>query len=106
VLIVRGSPPRILEVDEKQHFNAYRAATLRHHKDDVPLAFEADLWVARSIFKTRLEGGGFGRPVPPLFPGEGGRHHQCTFRDALTDIPAPYHGSAPTLRIADFEVKD
>ena len=28
------------------------------------------------------------------------------FRDALTDILAPDYGFAPTLRIADFEVKD
>jgi hypothetical protein len=106
VLVVPGSPPRILEVDEKQHFNAYRAMTLRRYKDDVRLAFNADLWIARSDTKTKLEGGGFGRPVPPLFPGDGGRHRQRAFRDALTDILAPHHGFAPTLRIADFEVKD
>lgn len=106
VLLVPGSPPRILEVDEKQHFNAYRAATLRRYKDDVPLAFDADLWIIRSDAKTKLEGGGFGRPVPPLFPGEGGRHRQRAFRDALTDILAPHHGFTPTLRIADFEVKN
>ena len=68
-----GSPPRILEVDEKQHFNAYRSATLRRYKDDVPLAFNADLWIARSDAKPKLEGGGFSRPIPPLFPGVGGR---------------------------------
>ena len=106
VLVVPGSPPRILEVDEKQHFNAYRAATLLRYKDDVPLAFDADLWIARSDAKAKLEGGGFGRPMPPLFPGEGGRHRQRAFRDALTDILAPDYGFAPTLRIADFEVKD
>jgi hypothetical protein len=79
VLVVPGSPPRILEVDEKQRFNAYRAAALRGYKDDVPLAFDADLWIARSDAKAKLEGGGFGRPMPPLFPGEGGRHRQRAF---------------------------
>lgn len=44
--------------------------------------------------------------MPPLFPGEGGRHRQRAFRDALTDILAPGYGFAPTLRIADFEVED
>ncbi|WP_230533277.1 hypothetical protein [Microvirga roseola] len=29
VLIVPGSPPRVLEVAEKHHFNAYRAALRR-----------------------------------------------------------------------------
>jgi hypothetical protein len=106
VLVLPGSPPRILEVDEKQHFNAYRSATLRHYKDDVPLAFDADVWIARSDAKLKLEGGGFGRPMPPLFPSDGGRHRQRAFRDALTDILAPRYGFAPTLRIADFEVKD
>jgi hypothetical protein len=106
VLVAPGSPPRILKVDEKQHFNAYRAMTLRRYKDDVPLAFDAGLWIARSDAKTKLEGGGFGRPKPPLFPGEGGRHRQRAFRNALTAILAPHHGFAPTLRIADFEVKD
>jgi hypothetical protein len=43
VLVVPGSPPFILEVDEKQHFNVYRAMTLRRYKGDVPLAFDADL---------------------------------------------------------------
>jgi hypothetical protein len=28
------------------------------------------------------------------------------FRDALTDILAPHHDFAPTLRTADFDVKD
>jgi hypothetical protein len=56
VLVVPGSPPRILEVDEKQHFNAYRATTLRRYKDDVPLAFDADLWIARSDAKTKTRG--------------------------------------------------
>ncbi len=106
VLVLPGSPLRILEVDEKQHFNAYRSATLRHYKDDVPLAFDADVWIARSDAKLKLEGGGFGQPMPPLFPSDGGRHRQRAFRDALTDILAPRYGFAPTLRIADFEVKD
>ena len=44
--------------------------------------------------------------MQPLFPGEGARHRQRAFRDALTDILAPDYGFAPTLRIAHFEVKD
>jgi hypothetical protein len=101
-----GEPPRILEVDEKQHFNAYRARTLRHYIAKVPLAFDADIWIERSQAKKRLEGGGFGAPKPPLFPGDGGRHRQRAFRDALCDILPLQHGWQPTLRVADFEVAD
>ena len=68
VLEIPGESPRILEVDESQHFNEYRARTLRHYLDQVRLAFPAQAWIAHSNQKTRLEGGGFGKPKPPLFP--------------------------------------
>jgi len=106
VLVCDGQPPRILEIDEKQHFNHYRASTLRHYMTMVPLAFAPTVWLERSMTKSRLEGGGFAAPRPPLFPGEGGRHRQRAFRDALCDILPPEHGFAPTLRIAHFEVED
>jgi hypothetical protein len=99
-----GEPPRILEFDEKQHFNHYRARTLSLYADTLPLAFPVEAWLTASKRKKRLEGGGFGTPKPPLFPGEGGRHRQRAFRDALCDILPPDHGFLPTLRIADFEV--
>lgn len=44
--------------------------------------------------------------MPLLFPGEGGCHHQRTFRDTLTDTLAPDYGFTPTLRIVDVEVMD
>jgi hypothetical protein len=106
ILTVRGKSPRVLEVDEKQHFNAFRATTLRRYLGKVPIAFDGGLWLEHCDRKKRLEGGGFARPKPPLFPGDGGRHRQRAFRDALCDILPPEHEFAPTLRIADFEVKD
>jgi hypothetical protein len=106
VLQRHGELPRILEFDEKQHFNHYRAVTLGFYAGAVPLAFPAELWIAQSKQKTRLEGGGFAKPKPPLFPGEGGRHRQRAFRDALCDILPPQYGFLPTLRIADFEVQE
>ena len=106
VLVVEGSLPRILEVDERQHFNEFRARTLRHYEGKIPLAFDAAAWIERSMQKQRLEGGGFAKPKPPLFPGENGRHRQRAFRDALADILPLEHGLAPTLRIGDFEVRD
>lgn len=106
VLVKRGHPPKILEVDETQHFNEYRAMTLRAYPRSVRIGFPKAKWIARSEDKQKLEGGGFGRPRPPLFPGAGGRHRQRAFRDALADIVPLAYGWAPTLRIADFEVND
>jgi hypothetical protein len=105
ILEKRGQPARVLEVDEVQHFNPYRATTLRAYPRSVALAFSKRTWIASCAQKTRLEGVGFGRPCPPLFPGQGGRHRQRAFRDALADIVPLAHGWAPTLRIADFEVE-
>jgi len=95
---------RVFEFDESQHFNHFRAATLRRYADTVPLAFDPAAWIARSNQKQRLEGGGFGRPKPPLFAGEHGRHRQRAFRDALADIVPLEHEYAPTLRISEYEV--
>jgi hypothetical protein len=99
-----GDAPRVLEVDESQHFNRYRALTLRRYPKDAQVAFPMDRWIEQSERKTRLEGGGFGRPRPPLFPAEHGRHIQRAFRDMLADLLPPEHGYRPTLRIGDFEV--
>lgn len=104
VLVVNGHR-RILEVDEKQHFNHFRVQTLIHYAGDIPVAFPTAHWVAAGEAKNKLEGGGFGNPRPPLFPAAGGRHQQRAFRDALADILPPQYGWQPTLRIADFEVK-
>jgi hypothetical protein len=103
VLKVDSSAPRIIEVDEEQHFNHYRARTLRLYSD-APLAFDPEVWIEYSDAKRRLEAGGFSKPKPPLFPGDGGRHRQRAFRDALCDIVPLCHGFEPTLRIAYFEV--
>jgi hypothetical protein len=71
----------------------------------VKVAFDRGAWLRACDAKVRLEGGGFARPCPPLFPEVGGRHRQRAFRDALTDALPAVHGWAPTLRIADFEVE-
>lgn len=103
-ILVVGGEPRILEVDETQHFNRFRALTLRRYAGQIPLAFPAADWIAAGEAKKRLEGGGFGKPRPPLFPEDGGRHRQRAFRDALADILPGEHEWLPTLRVADFEV--
>jgi len=101
-----GEAPRIIEVDEKQHFNQYRALTLLQYPKRLTLAFDLDVWLQHCQQKRRLEGGGFARPRPPLFPGQDGRHKQRAFRDALADLLPSEHGFLPTLRIAHFEVED
>lgn len=94
----------VFELDETQHFNAFRATTLRMYPAGLLLAFDKQAWIRRCDRKTRLEGGGFAAPKPPLFPGDNGRHKQRAFRDALCDILPPEHGFLPTLRVGDFEV--
>jgi hypothetical protein len=79
-VLVTTTGSRILEVDEIQHFNAYRAATLSHYVGRIPLAFDPASWIEHSNAKERLEGGGFAKPKPPLFPGDGLRRQ--------------YHGSS------------
>jgi len=105
VLVGRGEQPRIIEVDESQPFNRYRAITIRAYPRSACVAFDGQAWLAACDSKQRLEGGGFGKPRPPLFPGDGGRHRQRAFRDALADLLPAVHGWLPTLRIADFEVE-
>jgi hypothetical protein len=104
VLDAGDDAPRILEVDETQHFNRYRALTLGRYPAEVQVAFPIERWIEQSEKKTRLEGGGFGKPKPPLFPAEYGRHAQRAFRDMLADLLPLEHGWKPTLRIGDFEV--
>jgi hypothetical protein len=100
------STVRVIEVDESQHFNCFRAQTLRHYPPDLNIAFSAPRWIEESEKKLKLEGGGFAKPRPPLFPQDGGRHQQRAFRDALADILPSEYGFAPTLRLAYFEVQD
>lgn len=107
ILEVAGAPPRILEVDERQHFNQPRATTLRRYPERLALGFPRDLWLERSAASRRTLTGtsGFDAPRPPLFREPGGRHLQRAFRDSLTDVLPELHGWAPTLRIAFFEVR-
>lgn len=53
---------RIIEVDESQHFNRFRAMTLESYDDHTPVAFDVSLWLEECRRKTRLEGGGFAKP--------------------------------------------
>lgn len=95
----------VLEVDEKQHFNAFRYASLELYPRNTEIRFPLDSWKEASRRKTRLEGGGFARPRPPLFGMDNGRHRQRAFRDALADLLPPLHGWGPTIRIAHFELE-
>jgi hypothetical protein len=99
------SPPRIVEVDESQHFNCYRGMTLRLYPAELQLAFDRKTWIDHSQAEPRQKAGKWAVPKPPLFPGAGGRHLQRAFRDALADILPLDYGFLPTLRIADFEVE-
>ncbi|WAL71580.1 hypothetical protein OU787_08720 [Kitasatospora sp. YST-16] len=97
---------QVLEVDERQHFTAARATSLEHYPPGALLGFEVAAWLERSReLSGREPGGGFARPRPPLFPGDGGRHRQRAFRDALADLLPPEYGWLPTIRISDTEAE-
>lgn len=68
-------------------------------------AFPRRVWLEAAEKGRAHRGGGWAAPKPPLFPMAGGRNLQRAFRDALADLLPPLHGFAPTLRIADFEVR-
>jgi hypothetical protein len=100
----RGRQWRIVEVDESQHFNPFRALTLELTRQ-IPVAYPRRDWLEAARAGRMASGGGWAAPKPPLFPMAGGRHRQRAFRDALADVLPAVHGWAPTLRIADFEVE-
>ena len=105
VMFCPNPAPRIVEVDESQHFNCHRGITLRLYPTELRLAFDCKTWTDHSKDEPRQKSGGWAKPKPPLFPDPGGRHLQRAFRDALADILPPDYGFLPTLRIADFEVE-
>lgn len=100
----RGKAWRLIEFDEAQHFNEYRALTLSFYPEDCPLGFPRDVWLTASRRGSLIGPPGYWSPKPPVFPMDGGRHRQRAFRDALADLLPPLHDFGPTLRIADFEV--
>lgn len=105
VLTYPDGQRQIVEIDERQHFTAARATTLECYPREARLGFDAALWLARSReLSGREPGGGFAKPRPPLFPGDGGRHRQRAFRDALADLLPPEHGWLETVRISDQEI--
>jgi hypothetical protein len=104
ILEIKGHAPRIVEIDEPQHFNAFRSATIRRYPRNFPVAFDQQQWARWGDRVRTLSGVGFGKPRPPLFPNPGGRHLQRAFRDVLCDLLPPLFGYAPTLRIAEWEV--
>ncbi|MEY9963356.1 hypothetical protein ABIA33_001389 [Streptacidiphilus sp. MAP12-16] len=104
VLTYADGQQQILEVGEQQHFTGARALTLEYYQATLKLGFDATQWQARSHARTGLEpGGGFAKPKPPLFPGDGGRHRQRAYRDALADLLPAEHGWLPTVRISDTQ---
>jgi hypothetical protein len=62
------SPPRIIEVDESQHFNCYRGKTLGLYPAELQLAFDRKTWLTarRPSHCKSQEGGQHGNL--PSFP--------------------------------------
>ena len=106
VVVTYGDGRRqAVEFDESQHFTAARATTLGLY-EGIPVCFDVAAWDRRCADRSGREpGGGFARPCPPLFPGEGGRHQQRAFRDFLADLLPPQRGWLPTMRVSDQEAQ-
>ena len=92
VMVLTDGRSVIVEVDEVQHFTPPRARSLALYPNNVLTGFDREVWRRRSEVATKLRGAGFGRPCPPLFPGQGGRHLQRAYRDALADLLPSMHG--------------
>jgi len=97
ILELKGQGPRIVEIDEPQHFNAFRSATLWRYPHNLPAAFDQHQWAASGNQVKTLSGVGFGKPCPPLSEPFGMR--SAIFSRRCT-------ANAPTLRIAECEVAD
>jgi hypothetical protein len=106
VLAYPDGTQQFLEVDERQHFNPWRALTLDHYPIDTPLGFPREVWKERALSTPPRSGGGWARPKPPLFPEPGGRHQQRAFRDMVADLLPSQYGFRPTLRVSDRDVTE
>jgi hypothetical protein len=87
-----------LELDEMQ------LAPPPHHQpallsDDLPLAFGKRKGSSRCGLESRLEGGEFAKPRPPLFPELDACHQERTSRDSLADILPTCHNFLPTSEV-------
>ena len=58
----------IYKLDEKQHFNAHRAVTLKLYPTNFTITISIDRWVKQCERKSKPEGGWLAKPGPPLFP--------------------------------------
>jgi len=95
----------VVVFDEDQHFTSERLTTLGFY-DDLDVGFDVEQWGSRAVaLGHKPRGGGFARPKPPLFPGEGGRHRQRAFRDFLADALPGVHGWRPTVRFMNVELE-
>lgn len=96
------SAPRIIEIDESQHFNLYRGMTLDRYSPDIQIAFDRRQWIAHCRLKKRIEGVGFGSLRPPLFPQKTGPSlkgfSRCTLRYPPSGIWLPAHSAYRLLR--------
>lgn len=99
VLAWADGSSQVVEIDETQHFTPERLLTLDHYPSEAVLGYDVEQWRTESAVPRRPRGGGWGRPRPPLFPGEGGRHRQRAFRDMLADLLPPQYDWRPTIRL-------
>ncbi len=89
----------LVEVDEKQHFNAFRRRSLELYPTDVPLGFDRQQYLELcGPPKSPLPARTGKRPAGAFGPG--GRDRQRAYNDALRDLGAVALGQPPVVRAA------
>src|SRR5207302_186513 len=86
VLDTGDNQPRILEVDEMQHFNRYRALTLRHYTADARVAYPIEKWIEQSDRKAPARRRRVRQAQATALPSGVWATCLAAFRDILADL--------------------
>ncbi len=99
----------IFEFDELQHFTKYREQTLRFYPAHLPQAYELKKYrqfCRKYHVQALAKGPTRFRRATADFPYTNGRAAQRAFFDTFRDWLPTRHGLNPTVRLAEFEVRD
>lgn len=88
-----------IEIDEHQHFTTYRLATLNLYPHDLDVGFDVDEY--RSLCRSwSSKADRYRQDKAAIGFGQGGRHRQRAYNDALRDLATPAMGYPGVVRVA------